>query len=106
MATQTSDLKTAPDGAKPEDDIRRAIMIKPDLVRVVNIEFNKAIVSYRSHTDIFFFERYDYDPAEIRPPISDVTRVTTVLRTIFVSRGSSPAERCERAIWAARSVRA
>lgn len=67
VVTQTSDLRSAASSTKLENDIRRAIMIKPDGVRVVNIEFNKAIMSYRSHTDIFFFERYDYDPAETPP---------------------------------------
>ena len=32
-----------------------------------NIEFNKAIMSCRSHRDLFFFERYDYDAAETPP---------------------------------------
>jgi hypothetical protein len=36
-------------------------------VNGVTIEFNKAIMSYRSHRDIFFFGRYDYDAAETLP---------------------------------------
>ena len=36
-------------------------------MNVVNIEFNKAIMSYRSHRDIFLFEGYDYDAAETTP---------------------------------------
>jgi hypothetical protein len=60
-------LKSAASSSKLENDIQREIMIKPDGVRVVNIEFNNAIVSYRSHTDIFLFERYNYDAAETPP---------------------------------------
>jgi hypothetical protein len=67
VVTQQSDLKAESQPTTLQGDIRRAIAIRPDGVSVVNIEFNKAILNYRSTPDIFYFERYDYDGDESPP---------------------------------------
>lgn len=69
VVSSVSELKPAAQGGTFVGDIRRSIAMEPAGVKVVNVEFNNAILNIHSnHHDLFYFERLTYDEQGEMPP--------------------------------------